>query len=490
MQSKHSQQKPSGCPSYQRKLNMTQEIQTSTMTAVAFPTQSSQSQTPKATELPPTTVNAQTPPWNPTSTPILTSSLTAEQETAVQKLLEFIADPEPKEPFFVLSGFAGTGKTFCMREVTRRCQSSKVNFAFTAPTNKAAKVLRAITGDACTIYSLLGLRIDKDGEVKKLMTSSKPIDLSDIDVIFIDEASMVNSRLMELLVDASNLHLVKIVFMGDAAQLPPIGEVASNVWKLHQGAELHQVMRHDNQILQLVTNIREALQHFLPSIIIRSDHTENEGVWKISNAVFKQTLYNLAQDGEFADGTHAKVIAWRNARVAEYNNLIRNAIFGNAAVPGYYLQGERIIAASPCKVGEDIVLATDEEGIVEGTVESKHPVQPKYKILSLKIRTEMNRVIRLTVLHPESKQAYDNDCQSLAHEASSNPKMWKKFWNLKELFHEIRYAYAITAHRAQGSTYHTVFVDSVDILMNRNRKEAFQCLYVACSRPTTKLILC
>ena len=63
------------------------------------------------------------------------------------------------------------------------------------------------------------------------------------------------------------------------------------------------------------------------------------------------------------------------------------------------------------------------------------------------------------------------------------------FWALKELFHDVKYAYAITAHRAQGSTYENVYVDYQDILMNRERREAFQCLYVACSRPTTKLIL-
>jgi hypothetical protein len=49
--------------------------------------------------------------------------------------------------------------------------------------------------------------------------------------------------------------------------------------------------------------------------------------------------------------------------------------------------------------------------------------------------------------------------------------------------------YGATVHRAQGSTYETVWVDYQDILKNRNRREAFQCLYVACSRPTTKLLL-
>ena len=93
------------------------------------------------------------------------------------------------------------------------------------------------------------------------------------------------------------------------------------------------------------------------------------------------------------------------------------------------------------------------------------------------------------MLHPESQPQFDSDCQALAHDARANPKLWKKFWALKELFHEIKYAYAITAHRSQGSTYEQVFVDYQDILYNRNRKEAFQCLYVACSRPTLTRLL-
>jgi ATP-dependent exoDNAse (exonuclease V) alpha subunit len=67
--------------------------------------------------------------------------------------------------------------------------------------------------------------------------------------------------------------------------------------------------------------------------------------------------------------------------------------------------------------------------------------------------------------------------------------LWKKFWAFKESFHSARHAYAITAHRAQGSTYQIAFVDYRDILLNRNRQEAARCLYVATSRPKKELYL-
>lgn len=419
----------------------------------------------------------------------LTVSLNPDQRAAVNALLAFIANPDPEDRFFPFSGFAGTGKTFCMREVVAICSNSRTNFAYTAPTNKAAKELRKVTGDACTIYSLLGLRIDKSGEVKKLTTGKPPVDLAEIDVIFIDEGWMVNAHLFSILRELSEKWDFKVVFMGDRAQLPPVGEPHSPVETLPAQANLTSVVRHGGPILELVTEIREVIYSPLPSITIKSNNDGERGVWKLSKPEFRRSIYDAAAAGAFADGENAKVIAWRNVRVAEYNDLIRSAIFGAAAVPGYYLQGERIVAAGPCTRGEESLLNTDDEAIVESAVECRHPLEPKYQAIELRCRSEDNRVIRLLVIHPASLQQFTNDSQLLAHDAKANGKLWKKFWEHKELFHDIKYAYALTAHRSQGSTYENVWVDYQDVLMNRNRKEAFQCLYVACSRPRARLYL-
>lgn len=413
--------------------------------------------------------------------------LTEDQQRALSAMLDFIADPDSF--FFVLGGYAGTGKTFLMREVVARCSSSHAQFAFTAPTNKAAKVLRAITGQACTIFSFLGLRIEKNGEFKELVSAETPEDMSLFDVIFVDEASMVNARLMKHLEDVAKYYKVKIIFLGDPAQLPPVGEFESPVWRIQSSSQLTKVMRYDNQILKLVTSIRDVVNSPAPCINIRSDNDGQEGVWKLTKQKFKEAIYNAAEKGGFADGTRGKVIAWRNARVSEYNDLIRRAIFGAAAMPGNYLMGDRIIATAPCKRGDDSLLHTDDEAIVQSVMATTHPTHPKYHAWELKCETELGKTIRLIVLHPRSEAEFQKDCEELAHRARSNGKLWKQFWELKDIFHEIKYAYAITAHRAQGSTYESVYVDFQDILLNRNRREAFQCLYVATSRPTKRLYL-
>lgn len=392
---------------------------------------------------------------------------------------------------FILEGGAGTGKTFCMSHVRQAIQGSRTKIAWTAPTNKAAKELRKVTGDARTIYSQLGLRIDKSGELKELVAGERP-DLSDIDVINIDEGSMVNKHLMGHLSDLVKFDDFKILFLADNAQLPPVGEEVSPIWKVSGigHAQLTKVMRHDNQILQMATHIRQQVFSLQSQLKLLSNNDGAEGVWKLNKANFKMQIYERAAAGEFADGNTNKVISWRNVRVAEYNDVIRNGIFGSDAVSGFYLPGDRIIAAGPCKGSDDeMLLATDEEAVVTSVREAQHPSESKYKMQELKATTEDGRNIRLWTIHPASMTQWNNDCNDLAHAARSDGRLWKKFWALKDIFHEVKYAYAITAHRAQGSTYTNVFVDTGDILINRNRREALQCLYVACSRPTTCLYM-
>lgn len=414
-------------------------------------------------------------------------TLNAEQNSAIENITKFLTAPYVADPFYVLSGPAGTGKTTCLREIAAKYAATRGKLAFTAPTNKAAKVIRGLTGEACTIYSLLGLRIKANGEMKELAPSEREVDLSQFDGVAVDEAGMVSTTLFNILRQTAVNTGMRFVLMGDKYQLPPVGEKESQIWRLPQRAELTKVVRHDNQILKLVTSIRTSMDQPIMNIDIRSDHDGKEGVWKLPKMDFKRRIFEDAEAGKFADTNSTKIIAWRNAKTAEYNALVRRAIFGAACA--YYEVGERVIAASPCVVGGEVMLATDEEAFVEAIAESRHPMSPEFKSIELKVRTEDDRVVRLTVLHPDSFQTYDNACQSMAHAAKTDGKKWKAFWRLKELFHDVKYAYAITAHRAQGSTYENVYVDYQDILMNRERREAFQCLYVACSRPTTKLIL-
>jgi hypothetical protein len=249
------------------------------------------------------------------------------------------------------------------------------------------------------------------------------------------------------------------------------------------------VERHDNQILQIATHIRQQVFSLQSSLKLVTNNDGQEGVWKQTKKAFLMQMYEAACEGKFSDGEEYKAIAWRNVRVAEYNDLIRKGIFGGEATPGFYLPGDRVIAAGPCKMSDEMILSTDAEATVVSVREAQHPAESKYQMLELKCTTEDNRNIRLWVIHPASIAQFNSDCEDLAHSARSDGRLWRKFWALKDIFHEVKYAYAITAHRAQGSTYGNVFLDSGDILLNRNRRESLQCLYVGASRPTTRLYI-
>ena len=418
-------------------------------------------------------------------------TLNEEQAAAVEAMQAWMNADSPDDRYFLLAGSAGTGKTFCVQQLIKRVRGRMV---FTAPTNKATKVLResvsrdGYSPECKTIYSLLGLRLEANGEMRQLATPEEPIDLSQYRAIVVDEASMVNSTLFSYINETAIAFNLRVLFMGDPAQLPPVGEKSSEVWGVQHGAKLERVMRYDNQILKLATALRKVVDHPAPSVKLATDNDGTQGVWKLGTMDFERAIIAAAGRGDFSAKNMAKAIAWRNARVDVLNKLIRNCIFDRPTA--MWLPGDRVIFTAPAKDLEDQTIATtDDEGSIERVVEGRHPVHSEFDCYFLTIQLDDNRIVNARVLNPSSLAAYDRKVEELAQAARANGRKWKAFWEFKESFHSVRHAYAITAHRSQGSTYDTAFVDWQDILTNRNRQEAFRCLYVACTRPKRALFL-
>jgi exodeoxyribonuclease-5 len=403
-----------------------------------------------------------------------------------------------KEPFFLLSGSAGTGKTFCVKELTSR--NTGCDFAFTAPTNKATKVLRdsiytRTFKPVCkTIYSLLGLKLGTDGEVKAIKKGEALNNLSLFTAVVVDEASMINKELYDIICEAAVLYNVRFLFMGDAAQLPPIGEKSSAVWKITNTAKLTKIMRYDNAILRLANELRGEVDKSCPSIKFRSDNNESvalgtslapEGVWKYNKAEFEERIKKDAAEGLFSVPNESKVISWRNVRVDYFNRLIREAIFPDSKVK--WNIGERVLFMAPVVHEHGYLIATtDDEGeIIDVDVND----MGEFKIWSIQIRLDFeDKLVVADVMHEDSLEAYEATLREYANECRVRERKWSEYWALKEQYHEIKYAYAITAHRSQGSTYDTAFVCWQDVLRNSDVQEAYRCLYVACTRPKRCLI--
>lgn len=416
-------------------------------------------------------------------------ALNTGQELAIKELTQFLQDPE--KGYFVLKGFAGTGKTFCMQYLLK---SIKVRLLFTAPTNKATKVLRTtLTTDTykprcCTIYSALKLRLEANGELKELKIPDDPVDLTEYDAVVVDEASMIPDKLFKVIQTVQARQNLKFIFLGDPCQLPPVKEVESPVWKIDCGqATLSEVMRSGDAILGQATAIRAQIGKFMPNFTKIETHTPSEGVFWLPTPDVLAMIQSDVEVGNFQKPECSKIIAWRNITVNAYNRMVRSKIFQDPTIPTW-VQTDRLILTSPYDVNEDIRLNTDDEGTVTKTEVITHPEYSDFTCWRLRVMLDTNMTAEIIALHEDSQVAYQRTLQEKLEAARALPKLWRPYWNFIEAFAQVRHAYAITAHRSQGSTYDTAYVDWRDILVNRDRQEAFRCLYVASTRPKRRLV--
>jgi len=426
-------------------------------------------------------------PPTPSMTP------TPEQAAALSAMLSFL---DNSDRFFTLKGYAGTGKSFSITllakvtlpDGTLRFKPDQI--CFTAPTNKAVKVLRNYLDGAGlqgspskTIYSLLGLSLQANGEVKELSRPEEPVDLSGFKVIVVDEASMVNRFLMDAIKDAYDQWRVPFIFMGDPAQLPPVGETTSPVWKVARGAELTTVMRYGNSMLDLATSIRKIVDAPFPSIKIET----NAPVYRWGRA---EWLNRIEENLDLFKAGDAKIIAWRNVTVDAHNNYIRFLIFGRIeAKSNQWLPGDKIVAKAPLKdLDDNTFMQNAEEATIEAVAIGSHPFYKEFEIFNLLVMHETGQKFTIRTLTPSGQFHLNNRLNELSQEAKNGKRYkWKEFWLLKDAFHDVRHAYAWTSHMSQGSSILKGFIDLEDIMLNRNRGEAFRSLYVACTRQREEL---
>lgn len=409
------------------------------------------------------------------------AKLNEEQFRAFIDIVTWARQPFGSAMGHILVGFAGTGKTFLIRLL-----SSVLNRAvLCAPTNKAVKELTKLGTelDCCTIYSLLGLKMEQHEDTIRL-TKADSNKVYKYRYVILDECGMVNEELYEY-IESGMRSGVKFLFVGDPKQLPPVGEDKSPVWGKFRTSKLFKVMRHDNQILELATHIRKVRN--VSDIEIKSNHSKTEGVWYLNPVAFEDRIRKYASKGAFEENT--KAIAWRNRTVDSLNHIVRQVIYGDAVYDSKYLAKDKVVFTGPYAIDKTVSIFTDDEATVKDVVVSKHT---DYDLMCYYLTIDLDsRELMVKTIHESEEKKLDSMLNDLANEARKpgNGKLWHEFWKLRNSLCNLKYAHALTAHRSQGSTYQNVFVDSSDILKNSNRKEAKKCLYVAATRPSTKLFI-
>lgn len=412
----------------------------------------------------------------------------------------------------------------------------KLTIAASAPTHKAVRVMRKNSDMGSnitytTIHSLFGIKPEIDFKTGKevFKVSGDPEDgrVKEFNVLIFDEVSMLGVQLWQLIVDEAKLTGVKVILLGDPPQIPPVGELDSPAFLRPdeygiEVLELTQSMRQlgDNPILDYATEIRTCYKTRFVEPIHKL--VGDKGTYLLP-AMDTQAVNQILEDrfcspNFKADADFMKVIAWRNATVDSFNRKIRNMMYpipeGMLSLP-MIVNGEKLILDKRYMIPDTngLSLPTNEElEVVSSQVVKKAiryklwtPIGYKEKSLNPSIYQTNVRYQSVkggwvnTTIHIVQESSItdvaamlkeiETSAKATAYGTTDRSEMWKHFFYIKNLFAEVKYNYAVTAHKSQGSTYTNCMLIQWDIAYNKKVEERNRITYVGATRPKNILYI-
>ena len=414
------------------------------------------------------------------------------QQEAADAIFAFLNSPHRA---FRLSGPPGTGKTYTIRHIADQvvglykqgCKALGVtptdySVEITATTNKAAEVLSSAFGRPIqTIHGFLNLTVYDDyqsGETKVRETKKWKVHKNTL--LFVDEASMIDKALYQFLhkgLDAS----CKIIFVGDPDQLPPVFESLSKVYAEPKPEAV------------LSTPVRNANQQALMALCDQFRETVRTGIFKPIQAVpgvidYLDTNQAFAfVDREFrTSDPSARILCFRNERVKEFNEYIRN-LRGH---PAFFVPGETVVSNSIVHTADNkVIFRTDQEVYIEkaATTAQMVPIQEgdSTMIAAYKVKASRRPGADEHSLWVPVDRLHFNEVKAFYKRSA----FWPAYFKMQNQFPDFRQRDASTVYKAQGSTYESVLLDLDDLGRCYKRDQLARMAYVAVSRPTTRLYL-
>lgn len=470
---------------------------------------------------------------------VSTLNFTNDQLNAYNGLIEFINSPYEENDYKrALVGAAGTGKTYLVKALIKNCRYSYSTIGLSAPTHKACRVLHESIGitniKPNTLQSDLGLRLNFD--VDKFDYNNPPFDpkgrvkIGDYKLYIVDEASMINKQLCMFLEKTCKNNNCKIIYIGDSSQLAPVNEKYSYAFNNIKLFTLNQIVRQgeDNPISYLLDLLRFDIKHrsftFLEYITknrINFNEDNTKGYKVCTAQEFDNIVYNNFNDEALTNNIDfAKIIGYTNNNVSNWNKFVRNAIIKDAD-KSVITKNDLIISyITIVNQFNECIIKNSEEYILKDIVNYVHP---KYQLKGFMVRFiaihgGTNTTPLFVVDHKDigNMMLYvkiSNELITTAKTANTRlrSQKWKEYYDFKEncllltniissdgkiLFsRDLDYGFALTAHKSQGSTFDTTFVDVNDIVFDKygqpytDAEEINRRLYVACSRAKNKLYL-
>ncbi len=463
--------------------------------------------------------------------------LTADQQAAAAAFAAWLAEPADGTPF-VLSGYAGTGKTFLSGQLLARVEASGLCWTVVAPTHKAVGVLRGQLAAAglsptwfpSTIHRLLRLKLRRQGDLERCEETEQTAQaLEHLGLVLIDEASMVDSQLLEISLRCAHPFRTRLVFVGDPAQLPPVGEASSPVFAMGRAAtaELREVVRHQGPVLRLAQGIREQVLPCRPPPPLPPVRDAAGQVAVLPRRQWlEQAQAALRRSADTDNPDLARILCYTNRSLEQLVPIARRALHGTmadqlAVLPGEVLITRAAVMAPACRQGEemaeepDMVLGSNRELVVRDVQPERCDLAdfglsagdlagdlllPAMAVPVLDTLTATVEVgegtLQLRLLPPlgsAARASLDGVLARLRSAARGQEKsaargLWRRFFLLRDAFASLGPAAVLTVHRSQGSTFGEVFVDA-DVFWPKDPLLRRQLVYVAVSRARTAVTL-
>lgn len=443
---------------------------------------------------------------------------TDDQLTAIKALSLFIAH-NTNDSIFLLTGYAGTGKTSLISAVVHTLESFNIESVLLAPTGRAAKVLASYTGrPSFTIHKhIYRQKSSSDGMGRFELDRNMHRDA----FFIIDEASMISGETSEGSVFGSGRLLddlieyvyrgrnCKLILVGDTAQLPPVGSALSPALNKKdlamygfniEAAELRDVVRQTREsgILMNATYIRQKITNNDLTIPEFSIHNFDD-IFRITGETMLEEI-EAAYSYSGMDGT--VIIVNSNRMANRYNEGIRNRIL---------YREEEISAGDMLMVVKNNYFWVNEEEdldfIANGDMARIKKVVKKEQRYGFRFAdmildfvdysVELEVKVVLDTLYSETasmsaeqnKMLFENILQDYSH-LSTRKKIFDAVRN-DPYFNamQIKFAYAVTCHKAQGGQWERVFIDQGMFNRQEPTLEYLRWLYTAVTRATDRLYL-
>jgi exodeoxyribonuclease-5 len=406
--------------------------------------------------------------------------------------------------WYLLTGPAGTGKTTVVQKLVAEWLDMGLSVAATAPTHKAVSVIASklkasgINATCTTLHSLLSLRpkVDKDRQVFKRHPLATPV-LANI--VIIDEASMLGTDLMAHI--RRHLRSAFVLFVGDPAQIPPVGEVASRSFGVPRASHLHTIVRQaaDNPVIAAASILRASQQAGAADWSwCRPARNGDMGVYLPGNDIDRWMQRGFVSDAFANDPDHCRFLCWTNERVREVNRRVRRWLYEDRSKP--FSPGERALFRAPLVQDGEIVVTTNEEPIVTAIEADmfihyfpRVDVLPGWTVEIPAWRMEIQKAdgCKLAVYVSRDRDMVNEAMAQAADEARDFSERWEHRQEFKTAMADVQSIYAMTVHVSQGSTFRNAIVDIRNIRGRErsNLLEMQQLLYTAATRPSHALVL-